>query len=196
MMKKNIVHLVLLISIINTISGKNCGIAGEIVGKNSNFSIVFDSTKGGITSIKRTADVYDTEYIKSGHLLGNLTLHYRVDNSDWKKSEISDKSDSYTVEILSDSEYKVKYAIGDDNDPIFILTKHIILKDIKLLWNIEFQNVSNNKVEIGDIALPLRMNTDYIGGDLMDENAVRLTYQNRPPSSYRRSWILYLLDAG
>jgi hypothetical protein len=41
------------------------------------------------------------------------------------------------------------------------------------------RNKTSNVLDIGDIALPLAMNTDYIGGDLMDEAAVRLTYQNR-----------------
>jgi len=153
--------------------------AREIISKNSNFSVVFDSTKGGITSIKRTADVYDTEYIKAGHLLGNLTIHYQIGDSDWQKLEISDKYDSYSVEIVSESEYKVEYIIGDDTNGKFKLIKHLILQDETLHWNMAFRNLSNQTIKIGDIALPLRMNTDYIGGDLMDENAVRLTYQNR-----------------
>jgi hypothetical protein len=49
---------------------------------NNAFNIKYGA--GGITSLKRVNDKYDTEYISSGGLLGNVVIQYRMStNSDW-----------------------------------------------------------------------------------------------------------------
>lgn len=141
----------------------------------SSFMLTFDPLAGGIISLKRSNDVFDTEYIKKDNMLGDVMIRYRTQNSEWRKVAIAEMQDNYTVDVISKTEYKVVYSIGDELE----LIKHLVLKDDNLIWTMRFQNNTDQMIEIGDIALPLRMNTEYIGGDLMDEEAVRLTYQNR-----------------
>ena len=142
---------------------------------NSEFSLQFDSLKGGVTSLKRSNDVFDTEYIKKDHMLGDVMIRYRIKNSEWKKVVLSEMKDNFTIDVLSKEEYKVVYLIGDE----LKLTKHFLLKNDNLVWTMQFQNNSHKSIEIGDIALPFKLNTDYVAGSVMDENAVRLTYENR-----------------
>jgi len=156
------------------------GFAHRCFGKNikvtnSIFKVEFNSTKGGITSLKRTNDVYDTEYVKKGHMLCDAMIIYRIQNSDWKSIELAGIQENYVVEAISENKYQVRYSFGNE----LVLIKNVVLDDDNLIWTMEFRNNSNRTIEIGDIALPLYMNTDYIGGDLMDEDAVKLTYQNR-----------------
>lgn len=141
----------------------------------SSFTLTFDPLAGGIISLKRSNDVFDTEYIKKDNMLGDVMIRYRTQNSEWRKVAIAEMQDNYTVDVISKTEYKVVYSIGDELE----LIKQLVLKDDNLIWIMRFQNNTDQMIEIGDIALPLRMNTEYIGGDLMDEEAVRLTYQNR-----------------
>ncbi len=151
------------------------GFGENIKFANSEFLLEFNSYKAGITSLKRTNDIYDTEYIKKGHMLCDVMIRYRIQNSDWKSVKLADIEKNYVVEAISENEYQVRYTFGDELE----LIKNIVLDDDNLIWTMSFRNKTKTTLEIGDIALPLRMNTDYVGGDLMDEKAVQLTYQNR-----------------
>jgi hypothetical protein len=141
----------------------------------SEFSLQFDPSNKGITSLKRSNDVFDTEYIKKDHILGDMMIHYRINNSDWKKLILSEMQNNSKVELVSKTEYKVVYSLGDGLE----LTKHLILQEGNLVWTMQFKNNLKNSIEIADIALPLKLNTDYVAGSVMDEDAVRLTYENR-----------------
>jgi uncharacterized protein DUF5695 len=56
--------------------------AGDL--SNDAFRIQYDA--GGIRSLKRTADVHDTDYIATGGALGRLVVHYRTaPNGDWRE---------------------------------------------------------------------------------------------------------------
>src|SRR5262245_66539663 len=51
---------------------------------NGAFRIQYD--KGGLTSIRRTADVADTDYIAQNGSLGRLVIRYRAaPNGEWKE---------------------------------------------------------------------------------------------------------------
>jgi len=141
----------------------------------SSFTLTFDPLVGGIISLKRSNDVFDTEYIKKDNMLGDVMIRYRTQNSEWRKIAIAEMQDNYTVDVLSKTEYKVVYSIGDELE----LIKHLVLEDENLIWIMRFQNNTDQRIEIGDIALQLKMNTDFVAGSVMDEEAVRLTYQNR-----------------
>lgn len=150
---------------------------------NSNFTTVFDSSTGGIISLKRSKDVFDTEYIKKDHMLGDVMIRLRALEPtlepDWQVVKLSEKNINFRVEIISKNEFQIVYSIKNDRGLIIKLIKHFLLEEDALVWTMRFQNYTDKKIEIGDLALPLRMNTDFIGGDLMDEKAVQLTYQNR-----------------
>ena len=39
----------------------------------------------GITNLKRTNDVFDTDYIMEGKVLGDVVVRYRMADREWKK---------------------------------------------------------------------------------------------------------------
>ena len=41
---------------------------------------------GGITSLKLSEDVFDTDYIWQGETLGEVVVRYRLDGGDWQEA--------------------------------------------------------------------------------------------------------------
>ena len=55
----------------------------------NHFNLTFDATKGGITSLKRVADQYDTDYILADAALGEVIVRYRLGQGAWQ--ELADR---------------------------------------------------------------------------------------------------------
>lgn len=150
-------------------------LAEETVICGAGFELVFDPSRGGITSLKRTQDRFDTEYIKQGNLLDNVTLTYRHPGEAWVKVQLDDPDLLFKLTKQSQGQMEVHYRLPKDLE----LIKTWSLTDSRLTWQMEVRNRGTRALELGDMALPLRMNTDYVGGDLQQKDAVRKTYQNR-----------------
>lgn len=74
--------------------------------KDDAFSIVYGAR--GITSLKRVGDAYDTEYISSGGVLGNIAIQYKTaSDSDWTAArEVAAAGDQST------GNNTIRYSIG------------------------------------------------------------------------------------
>jgi hypothetical protein len=76
------------------------------------------------------------EFLRSGQALGAVTLRVRTPGSLWREVQQSTNG----VELTS------RFRLHDD----------------ALLWEIRAKNTRTETLEVGDLALPLPMNTDYV----------------------------------
>jgi Family of unknown function (DUF5695) len=121
---------------------------------------------GGITSLQRTGDAYSTEYI-SGGTLGNLILNYQpLGGSSWDPVQTSSgygiaSETNYTT--ADGTQYVSHYVINNGLSGSFVLESVFIFQQNGLLWSLNLTNLSSQSLVIGDLALPLPMNTAFSG---------------------------------
>jgi len=148
--------------------------AGNIVEvSNAQFVLKFEEDSAALVSLQRQNDVFATEYIKAGNQLLDAKISYRTKGGEWESVHLSELGNPQVQK--STNSFDVLYTLPG----ILEISKRYTLENDKLLASIGFTNLKNVELEIGDIGLPLALNTDYIGGDLMDADAVAKTYQNR-----------------
>ena len=150
-------------------------LSAETALRGAGFSLVFDHGRGGVTSLKCDLDELGTEYLKRGNTLGNATLSYRHPGRPWRTVRLDDPQLHPTINQQSKSLIEARYSLPQRLE----LVKSFEITGSNLTWRMSIRNLGSLAIEIGDIALPLRMNTDYVGGDLQDSDAVRKTYQTR-----------------
>ena len=121
---------------------------------------------GGITSLQRTADAFTTEYI-SGGKLGNVIMKYqRAGTNTWNTVRTATPSGvaaatNYTS--ADGTQYIGRYVITNGLTGSVILESVFTFQQDGLLWSLNLTNLASQSVVIGDLALPLPMNTSYSG---------------------------------
>jgi len=124
----------------------------------------------GISSLKRTADAYDTDYIAKGRALGDVLVSYRMEKGRWQQVTASSMSERRDIDLPpagGPDRYHVtyfdKYFLyhGDFNDHYADLeaTVRFRVEGDALFWILCFRNLSDQPLTIGDIGLPLPFNT-------------------------------------
>ncbi|MBT4034610.1 MAG: hypothetical protein HON27_14475 [Candidatus Marinimicrobia bacterium] len=137
------------------------------------FTLKMDDQLAGLVSLQRTNDVYATEYIKSGHQLLDALITFRLKGGSWQSIYLSEVEKP--VVDANSTGFQVRYTLEGNLEVL----KTLSLNGDKLSASLVFKNLTEESLEIGDVGLPLTMNTDYVGGDLMEADAVAKTYQNR-----------------
>ncbi len=140
---------------------------------NSDFLLKIDDESAGVVSLKRMNDVYSTEYIKQGYQLLDTKIAIRSGKEEWNSFALSELLNPTTT--VTNNGFQARYQV----DGRIEIVKDVNLEDDKLKASLVFKNLTSEPLEVGDVGLPLTMNTDYIGGDLMEADAVEKTYQNR-----------------
>jgi len=130
---------------------------------------------GGITSLKRREDAHDTDYIWQGETLGDVVMRYRLAGGEWREVTAFASGDIRTVEAAEEGAWTFSYA-GTGQLPQgirdFRLTEQFALQDGSLIWTLRFRNNSNRPLELGDIALPLPFNRQFIQDNLANYTRV------------------------
>jgi hypothetical protein len=119
---------------------------------------------GGIVSLKRSGDAFDTDYILAGKRLGDAVVRYRVAGCPWREVVTADLSDAAETRFhrAGDSEYVVTYSLGGRKRPELLLDMRLAFEGEALVWTLTFRNGAGRLLELGDVALPFPMNTDYV----------------------------------
>ncbi len=121
----------------------------------NHFNLTFDAAKGGITSLKRVDDQYDTDYILADATLGEVIVRYRLGEGAWQALETRCVDPAQRA-VLTDPAQR-RWTVDDG-----IMRQEFSLGDDALHWTLTFKNSSDQSLELGDIALPLLFNTHYI----------------------------------
>jgi hypothetical protein len=111
----------------------------------------------GITSIKRTHDRYDTDYIAPGRTLGDVVIRYRAQGEQEWKSPSAATFDRVVTSPGSPLIYRLVPPLHD-----LQVVSQFHLQNDALLWTLSLRNNTDRALEIGDLALPLRFNTQYV----------------------------------
>jgi hypothetical protein len=132
------------------------------------FRIVFN--EAGITSLKRAHDSYDTEYIRSGGVLGDIVIRYQMENGKWQEETASSMADrrgalpptepetlEYSVAYL-DRYYLYHADFNDHYSDLELILRYRASED-GLYWTIHLRNLSDKPLTIGDLLIPLPFNT-------------------------------------
>jgi Family of unknown function (DUF5695) len=129
-------------------------------------SYVFKYSSGAITSLKRSGDIFPTEYIAGGARLGDMNLKYRQTVTNWTTARTSPQTGITSVTYSTNADgtqYKATYTITAGLSGSLIAESIFTLQQDKFLWTVNFSNLTASAVEVGDVALPLRMNQSYSG---------------------------------
>jgi hypothetical protein len=130
------------------------------------FSVKLSSS--AITSLRRTADAEVTEYI-SGGKLGNVRINYQpTGGGTWYPVNTTTPSGIASVTYssitnASGTQYTSHYLITNGLAGSLVLESVLFINLDTVQWSLNFTNLTAQSVTIGDLALPLPMNTTYSG---------------------------------
>lgn len=99
------------------------------------FQIATDPATGFVTSLRQAGDSNRVEFIRAGQSLGAVTVRARRPGGGWREVP------------RTGGDLEIRSAFQANGDA--------------LSWTLELKNPGAVPVEIGDLALPLPMNTDY-----------------------------------
>lgn len=125
------------------------------------------TTPGAITSVQKTGDVFPTEYMAGGARLGDANMKYRQATTNWTTARTVNGTGiaSATYSTNSDgTKYSALYQITNtlSGGPLVFESRFTFHQEF-FEWTLNFTNLSSQPVEVGDVALPLRMNMTYSG---------------------------------
>ncbi len=116
---------------------------------------------GTIESLRRTDDAIDTQYIAEGRRLGDVLLTYRFPGKEWQSASTASLTPVAApgqIPRRGAQNSEVRYEIGGDNAARLLeLAVRFAVEDAAILWTIEVKNLSDQPLEIGDLALPFPM---------------------------------------
>ena len=122
----------------------------------SDFAVRFDN--GAIVSLKRVGDTFDTDYVQTGRRLGDVIVRYRQGSGDWQTVETATWAGERGATTGADgATHSVRYRIADLFDVTLDFNVALDIVD----WRITLANLTAQPIEIGDIALPLLMNSSF-----------------------------------
>jgi hypothetical protein len=128
--------------------------------RSSQFAVQFED--GAIVSLKRVDDAFDTDYVQTDRRLGDAIVRYRHGNSGWQTLDTAEWAGERAVSASDDgSTHGASYRVKDGGTPILGLTIGFIVEDEVLRWNVGLTNLTSQPLEIGDLAIPLPMNSSF-----------------------------------
>ncbi|MBN1876391.1 MAG: hypothetical protein JXA33_19360 [Anaerolineae bacterium] len=138
-------------------------------------SFVLSWNRGGLTGLKAGGDVFDTDYLWPGETLGDVVIRYRYADEDWRAVTAFASGDIRSVDTHDDGVWVFHYA-GTGQLPRgirdFTLTVTFALQDDGLTWTLRFHNSGDRPLELGDIALPLPFNRQFVQDNLANYTRV------------------------
>ncbi|MCF7674074.1 MAG: hypothetical protein K9M97_01925, partial [Akkermansiaceae bacterium] len=124
------------------------------------FELKFDG--GAVASLRSTRDRFDTEYLAAGARLGEVTARFRHRGGDWCSVNTADLRKEAVVTWNADhSEVLTCYPVTDGVAPALEIQIGLRIEEESLTWTVGLGNVSGGPLEIGDLALPLPMNSSF-----------------------------------
>jgi hypothetical protein len=132
--------------------------SGEKLLKNEAFTV--KAEKYGLADLQKTHDIYSTNYIRSGRLLGDVVVRFRQEErQDSAKTSLNGK----TTFLQGGKVISTWSADAQPNQSPLQLSQSFELKNDALLWKIRVSNTTSKPLSIEDLALPLFYNNQ--GGE-------------------------------
>jgi hypothetical protein len=126
----------------------------------SQFELKLDA--GAITSLKSAKDPFHTEYVAPGGRLGDVSINFRQPGGDWQPVNTAALANTAEVTLNADrAGCLATYQISNGPAKVLIVTIGIGIQAGALEWTIRLRNATGAPLEIGDLALPLPMNSSF-----------------------------------
>ncbi|MBB4371901.1 hypothetical protein GGD63_004702 [Bradyrhizobium sp. cir1] len=128
---------------------------GAMVLKAADSPFVVGCTQDGITSLRYRNDAYDTDYVRPGAVLGKAHARVRRAGSEW-----------HTLRTGVDATKPMHSAALElaARDAGVLLTTRLAVDEAGLTWEVMLRNDGMASVEVGDLFLPMPMNTEFPAG--------------------------------
>jgi len=153
-----------LAAVVATAALSGSASAQDILLTSDVFAVQVSRSSGEIASLKLPGDVYDTNYVMEGKILGDAAARYRIAGGSWQVGNTSSSSDTRSVTSGAPTWASVSYQ-NDSSDPngikAFRLDETYSLQGSSLIWTLRFKNRISQSVELGDVGLPLLFSTNY-----------------------------------
>ena len=125
--------------------------------QNDSFIWEWSETRRGLVSLKRTNDVYDTNYLRTADpdVFGNVILR-------WKDlyGHVQEWTSRSAEARLIQNEKEITAIFHPTTEVELRETWHFVNDEFQ--WEIAFKNQGGSSVAIADIELPLAMNQEYV----------------------------------
>lgn len=123
-------------------------------------------TAGDVTSLRYAADTLTTEYISGGALGGAIIDYQAAAASSWDTVITASLSGvasvTYSTNIsTSGTSYIAHYLITNDLAGEFVFESVFTFQQATVTWTLNLTNQTSEPLAIGNLALPLPMNTTY-----------------------------------
>jgi hypothetical protein len=125
-------------------------------------------TSSTLSSLRRTGDAEVTEYLSGGRL-GNARINYQpTGGGTWFPVNTATPSGVASVTYssitnASGTQYIARYLLTNGLAGSLVFESVMTIKLDTVEWSLNFTNLTGQSVTIGDLALPLPMNTTYSG---------------------------------
>jgi|GEM_PF-753751 len=125
-------------------------------------------SSGAISSLRRTDDSETTEYISGGNL-GNARLSYQpTAGPTWYNADTATLSGVASVSHSSitngsGTQYTSRYLLTNGLAGALVFESVLSIKQDHVEWSLNLTNLASQSVTIGNLALPLPMNTAFSG---------------------------------
>lgn len=129
---------------------------------NKYFSLHFGPA--GITSLRRSPQFPEQDFIMQGETLGNIHVRYRMLNQDWQDFMTAGMTDACTIKQGAETSASQQVIVYNgsgwyDYYADLEFTNRLRLEGNVLYWTLHFRNVTHKPIEIGDFLLLLPFNT-------------------------------------
>ena len=139
------------------------------------FALKFDA--GAIVSLRRVSDRFDTDYVRPSHRLGDVVVTYRHPGGPWLTVETASPKSVRTSVLSADGrQYTVTYQVQNDQKSVLSLQLRFDVRDGAVVWTMTLHNTSGQPLEVGDLALPLPMNTEFQEGKPATANVLKHSF--------------------
>jgi hypothetical protein len=128
----------------------------------SQFDLKFDA--GAIVGLRRKDDSFDTQYIQEGRRLGDVLIQFRQPSGDWQPADTTALAASGKGIDRSNPdghEFGAAYRVPTGPKSSLLVTNQFAVEDQAVVWKINLENDSEKSLEIGDLALPFAMNSQF-----------------------------------
>ena len=123
------------------------------------FRAEFD--RGAIVALRRAGDAFDTNYVRPNGRLGDVAIRCRRPGGMWLTFESAKAGDTARISTPGGMTHEASYEVKDAALPLLELSTGFVIGSDSIRWTITLRNSGSAPVEIGDLAVPLPMNTRF-----------------------------------
>jgi len=147
-----------LLAVILLVLGAVAPLAAQSTNQaGSQFALRFES--GAIVGLKNVHDLRGTEFVLPGRRIGDVVLRFREPGGEWQSINTSTLTNIGEFSVSNDKGCLATYLITNRSTPTLEVRIGFRILEQAVDWTINVKNLTRQPLEIGDLAVPLVMNS-------------------------------------